>query len=65
MEMIIKSVAMGYIRLFPELLDRFHRKNDMTIVELIAEKATLKSEKKIVNIGELKKEIVDLLKKEL
>lgn len=63
--MIIKSVAIGYIRIFPELLDRFHRNGDMTIIDLIAEKTIEKIEKKIINISELKKEIVVLLKKGL
>lgn len=63
--MIVKTVAMGYIRLFPELLDRYYRHNDMTIVELIAEKVITKSENKFINVGNLKKDIVDLLKKGL
>ena len=60
--MIVKTVAMGYIRLFPELLDRYYRYNDMTIVELITEKVIAKSENKFINVGNLKKDIVDLLK---
>jgi hypothetical protein len=62
METILRNVAVGYSRLFPELLDRFYRYNDMTIVDLIAEKSANKIEKKIVNISELKENIVYLLK---
>jgi len=65
MKATIRNVAVGYARLFPELLDRFHRNDDMTIVDLIAEKAIEKIEKKIVNVSELKENIVVLLKKGL
>ena len=63
--MIVRNVAVGYVRIFPELLDRFHREDDLTIVDLIAEKAIKKIEKKFVNISELKENIVDLLNKGL
>ena len=65
MEMVLRSVAVGYVKIFPELLDRFHRYDDLTIVDLIAEKAIEKIEEKIVNVSKLKENIVDLLKKEL
>jgi hypothetical protein len=61
MEMIVRNVAVGYVRIFPELLDRFHRNDDQTIVDLIADKAVNKIEKKFVNISELKENIIDLL----
>lgn len=63
--MIVRNVAVGYVRIFPELLDRFHRDDDLTIVDLITEKAIEKIEKKFVNISELKENIVDLLNKGL
>ena len=62
METTIRNVAVGYTRLFPELLDRFHQNGDMTIVDLIADKAIDKIENKMINIDQLKKEIVNLLK---
>jgi len=65
METVLKNVAVGYARLFPELLDRFHRNDDLTIVNLIADNAIEKIEEKFVNISELKENIVDLLKKGL
>ena len=65
MELILRTVAVGYVKIFPELLDRFHRYDDLTIVDLIAEKAIEKIEEKIVNVSKLKENIVVLLKKEL
>lgn len=65
METVVKKVAVGYTRLFPELLDRFHRSGDLTIVNLIAEKAENKIENKFIDIRKLKEDIVSLLKKEL
>lgn len=62
METTIRNVAVGYARLFPELLDRFHKNNDLTIVDLIVDKAITKIEKNIVDVSKLRKEIVDLLK---
>lgn len=32
---IVRSVGVKYIRLFPELLNRYHSANDKTIVKLI------------------------------
>ena len=65
MEMIVRNVAVGYVRIFPELLDRFHQNGDLTIVDLIADKAIEKIEEKFVDISNIKKIIVDLLKKGL
>jgi hypothetical protein len=62
METILRSVAIGYARLFPELLDRYHKDGDQTIVKLIAEKSKNKFEKNIVDICKLKEDIVFLLK---
>ena len=65
METILRTVAVGYARLFPELLDRFYKEGDQTIVNLIAEKSENKVEKNIVDIRKLKEDIVSLLKKGL
>ena len=62
MEALLRSVAVGYARLFPELLDRFHRDGDLTIVDLIAEKAEEKIENKIIDLNKLKKDIIEVLK---
>ena len=62
METVIRNVAMGYARLFPELLDRFHKYDDETIVDLIAEKAEKKIESNIVDINKLKNDICEILK---
>jgi hypothetical protein len=62
MEALLRSVAYGYARLFPELLDRFHQNGDQTIVDLIAEKAEKKIEKRLIDINELKKDIIEVLK---
>ena len=64
MEALLRNVAYGYARLFPELLDRFHRNGDQTIVNLIAEKAEKRIESKLIDINKLKSDIVDILKKE-
>ena len=65
MEALLRNVAVGYARLFPELLDRFHHDDDLTIVDLIAEKAENKVENKIVDIKKLKEDIGKVLKKGL
>lgn len=65
METVLRSVAVGYARLFPELLDRFHNEGDQTIVELIAEKSENKIENKFIDIRKLKQDIVSLLNKGL
>ena len=65
MEALLRNVAVGYARLFPELLDRFHQNGDLTIVDLIAEKAENKIESKIVDINKLKNDIAEVLKKGL
>jgi len=65
METVLRKVAVGYARLFPELLDRFYRDNDITIVNLIAEKAEKKIKSNIVDINKLKNDIAELLKKGL
>jgi len=65
METELRKVAVGYARLFPELLDRFYRDNDITIVNLIAEKAEKKIKSNIVDINKLKNDIAELLKKGL
>ena len=65
METVLKNVAVGYARLFPELLDRFHQNGDLTIVDLIAEKAIEKIEEKFIDISNIKKIVVDLLNKGL
>lgn len=65
MELVVRNVAVGYVRMFPELLDRYHRDGDLTIIDLIAEKAIKKIKEKFVNISELKENIVDLLNKGL
>ena len=62
METELRKVAVGYARLFPELLDRFHQNDDLTIVGLIAEKAVNKIESKIVDLNELKNKIKEILK---
>ena len=61
METILKKVAVGYIRLFPELLNRFYEKNDQTIVNLIADNVAPKLENNFIDLNELKKNVVDLL----
>ena len=65
METVLRNVAVGYARLFPELLDRFYNEDDQSIVNLIAEKSENKVENNIVDIGKLKKDIVSLLNKGL
>ena len=65
METVLRNVAVGYARLFPELLDRFYQEDDQSIVNLIAEKSENKVENNIVDIGKLKKDIVSLLNKGL
>jgi len=65
METVLRKVAVGYARLFPELLDRFHNEGDQTIVNLIAEKSEEKIENKFIDIRKLKEDIVSLLKKGL
>jgi len=62
METLLRNVAYGYARLFPELLDRFHQEDDQTIVDLIAEKAEKKIESRIIDLNKLKKDIIDVLK---
>ena len=58
---LIRNVNLGYVKLFPELLDRFHNDEDNTIVRLIFGKVQEKSEDKFVNINELEKYIVSEL----
>ena len=65
METVLRNVAVGYARLFPELLDRFYKEDDQSIVNLIADKSENKVENNIVDIGKLKKDIVSLLNKGL
>jgi hypothetical protein len=65
METLLRNVAYGYARLFPELLDRFHQNGDLTIVDLIAEKAEKKIESKLIDINKLKNDIAEVLKKGL
>ena len=62
METELRKVAVGYARLFPELLDRFHQNDDQTIVDLIAEKAIDKIESKIVDLNNLKIKVKEVLK---
>ena len=62
METLLRNVAVGYARLFPELLDRFYQKGDLTIVDLIAEKAENKIESKLIDINKLKNDIAEVLK---
>ena len=62
MEALLRNVAVGYARLFPELLDRFHQNDDLTIVDLIAEKAEEKIKSRIIDLNELKKDIIEVLK---
>ena len=65
METVLRNVAVGYARLFPELLDRFYNEDDQSIVNLIAEKSENKVENNIVDIRKLKKDIISLLNKGL
>ena len=65
METVLRNVAVGYARLFPELLDRFYNEDDQSIVNLIAEKSENKVENNIVDIRKLKKDIIYLLNKGL
>jgi hypothetical protein len=65
METLLRNVAYGYARLFPELLDRFYQNDDLTIVDLIAEKAEKKIESKLIDINKLKNDIAEVLKKGL
>lgn len=59
---LVRKVSLGYIRLFPELLDRYYDVNDHTIVKLISEKISDSNELKgIVNINEIEKTIVEEL----
>ena len=63
MEANLKSVATGYVRLFPELLDRFYKNNDLTIVDLIVDKTiSLEKTKKMINVNTIKKDTINLLK---
>ncbi len=62
METLLRNVAYGYARLFPELLDRFYQNGDQTIVNLIAEKAEKKIESKIIDLNKLRKDIIEVLK---
>lgn len=59
---LIRKVSLGYIRLFPELLGRYYDAGDKTIVKLISEKVSEKSESNgVLNITELEKKIVEEL----
>ena len=59
---LVKAISLGYIRLFPELLDRFKKNNDESIIELISNKVFEKSEKSgIFDKKKVKKEIKDYL----
>lgn len=60
MEDILKNITIGYGRIFPELLDRYHKNNDQSIVELICEKY-LEKTRGIVDKNNIKKEIVEYL----
>lgn len=65
MEALLRNVAYGYARLFPELLDRFHRNDDQTIVDLIADKAKDEIKMNLIDISKLKEDIIEVLKKGL
>jgi len=65
MDALLRNVALGYVRIFPELLDRFHQNGDLTIVNLIAEKAENKIETNIIDLNKLRKDIIEILKKGL
>lgn len=60
-EILIRKTCSGYIRLFPELLDRFIKNNDNSIVELIVSKLQDKS-KGIVDLKKLKESVINILK---
>jgi hypothetical protein len=60
MEEILKNITIGYSRIFPELLDRYHKNNDNTIVELTCNKY-LERTKGIVDINKTKIEIIEIL----
>lgn len=55
---IVRSVGLRYIRLFPELLNRYHNDNDMTIVRLISDGVISNKEiTGVIDKKELEKEI--------
>jgi hypothetical protein len=55
---IVRSVGLRYIRLFPELLNRYHNDNDMTIVRLISDNVISSKEiTGVIDKKELEKEI--------
>lgn len=55
---IVRSVGLRYIRLFPELLNRYHSNKDKTIVKLILDNVMNNKEVTgVINVKELEKDI--------
>jgi len=60
-EEIIRGVGLRYIRIFPELLDRFHSKGDNSIVKLISNEVFEESDEKFINVTEIEEKVETFL----
>ena len=56
-EKMIRGVGLRYIRIFPELLDRFHSKGDNTIIKLISNEIFNESDKTFINVTEIEEKV--------
>ena len=58
---LIRKVSSKYIRIFPELLERFHSNKDMTMVKLISNEVFEESDENFINISKLNDEVKTIL----
>ena len=58
---MMRGIGLRYIRIFPELLDRYHSKGDNSIVRLISNKIFDDSDEKFINVTEIEKKVKTFL----